>query len=145
MDMDVAASVDALQLQESLNRVLPGGCRIVAAKEIPLKSQSLSVIIEAVRYKVTLAGMPSEDLQRGVDAFLKLESFVWIREKRGKVTELDLRRELRELNSDGEILEMVISRGKPLEFAAAITGLSLEQLAGARIEKTEVIFSESIG
>jgi radical SAM-linked protein len=145
MDMDVAASVDAFEVQECLNKVLPGGCRILAAKEIPLKSPSLSVIIEAVRYKVTLTGVLSEDLQRGVVEFLKLESFVWTREKRGKVIELDLRRELRALNSNGEILEMIISRGKPLEFATAITGLSLEQLAGARIEKTEVIFSESIG
>ena len=53
---------------------------------------------------------------------------------------LDLRHELVSLKGEGNILEMVISRGKPLEFAAAITGLLPEELAEARIEKLEVIF-----
>lgn len=142
MDMDVAAIADPLEIIAGLNRVLPTGCRIVTAEEIPLKSPSLSVIITAVRYRVTLAGVPDSEIQGKVDTFLQLDTFVWTREKRGKVIEIDLRRELRELSVDGMTLEMVITRGKPLEFAAAITGLTPEQLAGTRIEKTDVIFSD---
>jgi uncharacterized protein (DUF2344 family) len=125
--------------------VLPGGVRITASQEIPLNSPSLSVIIETVRYRITLSDSSLPDLDRKVAAFTELESFKWVRQKRGKTTELDLRHELKELKADGAALEMVIARGKPLEFAAAITGLPLEQLVGSRIEKTEVIFSDSLG
>jgi hypothetical protein len=69
-----------------------------------------------------------------------METYPFRREKRGKVVELDLRRELVELRARGNVLEMRIMRGKPIEFAAAITGLTHEELAETRIEKIEVIF-----
>jgi hypothetical protein len=56
--------------------------------------------------------------------------------------ELDLRKELVELHEGENSLEMTIRRGKPLEFAAAITSLTPEELADTRIEKLEVIFKE---
>ncbi|GAM10480.1 putative protein [Geobacter sp. OR-1] len=144
MDMDVYESISAASVASDLNRVLPEGVRIVFAEEIPLNSPSLSVIIDAVRYRVTLWEHFDLDLAQQVTAFVALDSCKWVRQKRGKTTELDLRQELKELKMvDGTILEMVVSRGKPLEFASAITGLPLELLADCRIEKTEVIFSDS--
>jgi radical SAM-linked protein len=144
MDIDLARGVDPSMISENLNKVFPSGFRIVAAEEIPLKSPSLSVIIAAVRYRVTLQGLAGLDLQQKTAEFLQMDSYLWIRQKRGKVTELDLRRELQELNACGSTLEMVIARGKPIEFASAITGLPLEQLKDTCIEKIEVIFSDSI-
>jgi hypothetical protein len=37
---------------------------------------------------------------------------------------------------------MTVGRGKPLEFAAAVTGLTPAELAEARIEKLAVIFRD---
>jgi radical SAM family uncharacterized protein/radical SAM-linked protein len=145
MDLDVYENGDADQIADSLNCVLPSGVRIVASQEIPLNSPSLSVIIDAVRYRVALRELSPSDLRQKADAFVALESSKWVRQKRGKTTEFDLRHELKDLSVDGTVLEMVIARGKPLEFAAAITGLPLEQLIGSRIEKIEVIFSDSLG
>lgn len=141
MDMDVAASVRPSQVLSDLNRVLPSGVQVVDAEEIPLKSPSLSVIIKAVRYRVTVSGVPEGNLPEMVDAFLGRVTYPLTREKKGKKLELDLRQELQELSVDGMTLEMVIGRGKPIEFAAAITGLTPEQLAGTRIKKIDVIFS----
>jgi radical SAM family uncharacterized protein/radical SAM-linked protein len=140
MDMEIAAGFGADRVREQLNAVLPPSMEIMEAREIPLQAESLSVIIAAVRYRITLPDSDSVDLPLLAEQFLKLETFPYRREKRGKILELDLRHELVELKADGNILEMIISRGKPLEFAAAITGRAPEELAGARIEKLEVIF-----
>ena len=48
-----------------------------------------------------------------------------------------------ELAASGDSLELVVGRGKPREFIAAITGLPPEQLSGCRIEKLDVIFRQT--
>jgi hypothetical protein len=55
--------------------------------------------------------------------------------------EIDLRRELVGLHACGNALEMTVRRGKPLEFAAAVTSLPFQRLLGARIEKLRVFFA----
>lgn len=139
-DMEISAGLDPRNIQESLNAALPEGIRILEAAEIPLRSESLSVLIEAVRYRVFLPAGLVEDLQVKVDDFLRLETFPHQRSKKGKIVEIDLRQELLELSATADVLEMVTKRGKPLEFAAAITGISEEELRSSRIEKREVCF-----
>jgi radical SAM family uncharacterized protein/radical SAM-linked protein len=139
-DMEIAAGYGADRVLTGLNATLPPGVQIIDAVEIPLRAASLSVIMDKIRYRVTLPDPVCVDLNDGVARFLALESYSCQREKKGRVTELDLRRELHDLTASGKVLEMLVERGKPLEFTAAITGLSAAELAGARIEKVEVIF-----
>ncbi len=141
-DMEIAAGFGARRVQDRLNAVLPEGVRILDSFVIAQGSPALAVSIDRARYRVTLPASLGSDLPALADRFLALESFPLRREKRGKVTELDLRRELTELLASGNALEMVIRRGKPVEFAAAITGLDPAELADARIEKLEVAFKE---
>ncbi len=141
-DMEIAAGYGADRVREGLNAALPPGMQILDAAEIPLRAEALSVIMDKIRYRVILPDHVDIDLAECTARFLALESFVCRREKRGRVTELDLRRELHGLATAGKILEMVVKRGKPLEFAEAITGLSAAELASARIEKLEVVFKD---
>jgi hypothetical protein len=113
------------------------------AVEIPLRSDSLTTIMDKIRYRVTLPDGLALDLAALSKAFLALEQYVHRREKQSKIVEIDLRRELHELHAADRVLEMVVGRGKPLEFVAAITGLSDKALAGAAIEKLKVIFKDS--
>jgi radical SAM-linked protein len=140
LDMEVDAVCDPEVVRETLNSVLPDGIRIMEAVKIPRSSPSLAVITESVRYRVTLLGPFPEDLGARIEAFMALETFPLRREKKGKVLELDLRLEVVELRACDNSLEMTIRRGKPIEFATAITGLTAEELAGTLIEKLEVIF-----
>lgn len=142
LDMEIASGFGASQVMAALNRALPAGMEILEACEIPLKSESLSVIMEATRYRVTLPQGLVPDLPARAEEFLRLDSFVHHRVKKGKSVELDLRQELSSLHAASDTLEMVVGRGKPLEFAAAITGLPDEALRPARIEKLEVLFRE---
>ena len=140
LDMEIAAGYGAERVREELNRVLPEGMEILAATEIPLKSPSLSVIMAGVRYRVTLPAGHGLDLPDLAARFLARESCPYRREKQGKVQEFDLRGELDSLVAAGDTLEMVVRRGKPLEFVAAVTDRAPETLAGAGIEKLEVLF-----
>ena len=143
MDFEVDAGFSAQNLLDALNGTLPEGMRVVEAAEISMKAPSLSVIMEKVRYRVTLPEALALDLPGKIEEFLALNSSPMRREKKGKVVEFDLRHELYELSSEGCALEMVVGRGKPSEFAAAILGVTVEDLKDARLEKLEVLFAET--
>jgi radical SAM family uncharacterized protein/radical SAM-linked protein len=143
MDLEVDAGLSAQALQDALNQSLPEGVRVLEAAFIPMKAPALSVIMERVRYRVTLPEALVDGLQEKVAAFLALESSPLRREKKGKVVEFDLRHELHELNAVDNCLHMEIGRGKPVEFSTAILGVTAEALREARIEKLEVLFAQA--
>ena len=140
MDFEVESGYSAQQLKDALNQTLPDGVRVLESEEIPLRAPALSVLMDQVRYRVTLPEELAADLQAKVDAFLALDSSPLKREKKGKAIEFDLRHEMGELKADGRVLEMVVGRGKPIEFTSAILGVPVEALKDARLEKLEVLF-----
>ena len=142
MDLELAPGFGAERVREELNRVLPQGVTILESAEIPLRAPSLSVIIRAFKYRVTLPSTLHLDLADCAERFLACDTFLCRREKKGKTTEFDLRREVTELAADGNALDIVIGRGKPLEVASAVTGLPPAALDGARIEKLAVMFTD---
>lgn len=141
-DMEIAAGLDSQSVRDALNASLPEGIRILEAGEIPLRSESLSVLVEAVCYRVILPADLILHLPEKVEDFLRLETFMHRRVKKGKTVEIDLRQELVELSATADTLEMVVRRGKPLEFASAITGIPEDELRSSRIEKREVYFRQ---
>jgi radical SAM family uncharacterized protein/radical SAM-linked protein len=143
LDMEVDAGFSPQQLQVALNLSLPEGVRVLEADLVPMKAPALSVIMERVRYQVTLPEELAADLPDKVSGFLALESSPLRREKRGKVVEFDLRHELYELKAAGRVLEMLVGRGKPVEFASAVLGLPVEALKDARLAKLEVLFAQA--
>jgi len=140
LDMEVDAGCDPDMVRERLNAVLPAGIRVIEAFSIPRTSLSLSVMMDSVLYRLTLPDSIPPDLESRVKTFMGLDTFPFRREKKGKTVELDLRMEVVKLSASGNTLEMTIRRGKPLEIAAAVTGLSPAELAETGIEKLEVIF-----
>lgn len=142
LDMELDPGMGADQVRTALNLSLPRGMEVLAAEEIPLRSESLSVITVATRYRLIFPEGLVKDLPGCAEAFLGKDSCLYSRIKKGKTSELDLRRELLELTVVDDMLELVIVRGKPREFAMVITGLSEEALAGMRIEKHAVIFRD---
>lgn len=144
MDMEIATGFGAQRTLQALNLALPAGIEIVEARAVPLKSPSLSVMLASTSYRVTLPPALVSGLPSLAEAFLRLESFPYQRVKKGKVTVMDLRRELISLHADGRMLEMTVGRGKPVEFASAITGLPQEALRSMEIEKLGVHFSDAV-
>ena len=143
LDIEVAPGCAADSLKASLNRSLPEGIAVLSAWVVPAKSPSLSAIMERVRYRVMLPDRLSPGLELSAANFMALATSPFRRVKKNGPQEYDLRHELFSLTAAENSLTMEIGRGKPLEFASAITGIAIKELEDCRIEKLEVIFKDS--
>lgn len=143
LDLEVAAGYGAEAVRTALNAVLPEGMTVLEAREIPLRSESLSVIMEGVRYRVTLPEGVTLPLGTLAERFIALDAYPYRRVKKGGDQEFDLREGLKSVTAGDNTLEMVIDRAKPLEYVAAITGIRLDELGDCRIEKLDVLFKDS--
>jgi radical SAM family uncharacterized protein/radical SAM-linked protein len=141
MDMFVAAGIRAQEVRKRLNDVLPEGLRILESEEVDARSPSISILIDATRYRITIAAADPDELHNQCVQFLAHDAFVIHRTKKGETQTVDLRGETVSLSVDGQTVELVAKRGKPVEFARAITGD--ESLMGddIHVEKLEVIFT----
>jgi len=142
MDMFVAEGIPAEEIQRRLNGALPDGLRILEAALIDLKAPSLSTLIERTRYRITFAESWADRLPGLCEAFIAQTEYVIQRKKKGEIQSVDLRAETTSLHAVGAVLELVARRGKPMEFARAITGEEGLQADDVRIEKLEVVFSQ---
>ncbi|MSN25069.1 MAG: TIGR03960 family B12-binding radical SAM protein [Geobacter sp.] len=141
MDMFVADEITAAEVQSRLNAVLPDGLRILESVEEDVKAPSISTMIDATSYLITIESIAAERLAEMCVQFLAQPSFVIQRIKKGDVREVDLRGETVSLTTDGQTLNLVAKRGKPLEFARAITANNELKGEDIRVEKLEVIFA----
>lgn len=142
MDMEIEPSMGAKEVCDRLNSSLPTGMYVMESWEIHPKATSLSVIMEQTRYRVILPDSGPADLAERATRFLSLDSFPWSREKKRGAIDLDLRKELTELTVENNSFLMLVKRGKPLEFAAAVLGVLPADLKEACIEKLEVTFMD---
>jgi radical SAM family uncharacterized protein/radical SAM-linked protein len=145
MDMFVEDGVPAEEVMRRLNSVLPRGLEILAAERADLKAPSLSTLIDKTRYRLTFANIAPEALLQLCVQFLAHAEYVIQRKKKGEVQTVDLRGETTSLSAAGASLELVAGRGKPLEFARAISANADLQADDVCIEKLEVIFNAGAG
>ncbi|MGD0585620.1 MAG: TIGR03936 family radical SAM-associated protein, partial [Oryzomonas sp.] len=144
MDMFVAAGCGADEVLARLNKVLPDGMRILEAELIDVKTPSLSVQMVATHYRITLNEALCEDLSRKCELFLAHGSFVIQRIKKSECQTLDLRSETVSLVAASGSIELVAGRGKPVEYARAITGNEALNMDDLRVEKLDVIFRPAL-
>jgi radical SAM family uncharacterized protein/radical SAM-linked protein len=141
VDLEIAPGFGAERVMETLNGVLPEGLEVVEAAALPPSAPSLSVVIEASRYRVTLP-KAREDLPAQAARFMSSASFPILRRKeREPDREIDARAETLFLTATADTLEMVLRRIKPSEVAAAVAGVPETELGRIRIEKLDVLFA----
>ncbi len=141
MDMFVASGIAATEVKERLNGVLPQGLRILESAEVDMKAPSISTLIEATRYRITMENYDTELLAEKCVQFLAHDTYVVNRTKKGETRSVDLRQEIVSLSAAGHTIELVAKRGKPVEFARAISGDEAIGGDNLRIEKLEVLFA----
>jgi radical SAM-linked protein len=140
MDMFVQEGIAADEVKQRLNSALPEGIRILEAEQVDLKAPSLSTLIDKTRYRITFDASWADRLPALCEKFLAEESHLIYRKKKGQTQSIDLREQTVSLSANGNSLELVAGRGKPLEFALAISGDENLQADDLLIEKLEVIF-----
>ncbi|KAB0671541.1 TIGR03960 family B12-binding radical SAM protein [Oryzomonas sagensis] len=141
MDMVVAAGCEAAEVQRRLNGVLPEGLRILEAERVDVKSPSLSPQMIATHYRITFTKAPCGDLPQKCEQFLAHSDFVIQRIKKGERQTIDLRSETVSLVAGPDSLDLVAGRGKPVEYARAITGNDTLAMDDLRVEKLDVVFA----
>jgi radical SAM-linked protein len=142
MDMFVEDGILAEEVQRRLNAVLPAGLNILEAEQVDVKSPSLSTLIDKTCYRITFNEDSVEGLSESCVQFMAHSEYVIQRKKKGEIQSVDLRGEVAALNVKGSVIELVAGRGKPVEFARALTGNDDLQADDIRIEKLEVIFND---
>jgi radical SAM family uncharacterized protein/radical SAM-linked protein len=140
MDMFVQEGTSADDVKQRLNSALPEGIRILEAEQFDLRAPSLSTLIDKTRYRITFEASWADRLPALCEKFLAEESHLIHRKKKGQTQSIDLRSQTVSLSANGNALELVAGRGKPLEFAMAISGDEDLQADDLLIEKLEVIF-----
>ena len=143
MDMFVADGIPAGEVLQRLNDVLPAGLKILEAEQVDLKSPSLSTLIDKTRYRMTFDDSRQGRLAELCVQFMAHDEFVIQRKKKGETQTVDLRGEVAALHAAAASIELVAGRGKPMEFARAITGDDALLADDVRIEKLEVLFTSA--
>jgi len=102
-DLDLAERMDPDQFVAALNRVLPQGLRVVAAREVPEGRQSLMSLLNAAKYRLTLelGSVDPQALRRAVDAFLQRETVTMQREGKKGSAAVDVRRRVYDVIVEG--------------------------------------------
>jgi radical SAM-linked protein len=141
MDMFVVDGIPSGEILQRLNAVLPAGLKILEAKQVDVKSPSLTTLIDKTRYRITFADITPERLSELCVQFMAQNEFVIQRKKKGEIQTVDLRSEVTGLTPSAASIKLVAGRGKPVEFARAIMGNEALQGDDIRVEKLEVIFN----
>jgi radical SAM-linked protein len=135
-----------------LNSTLPAGLKVSDARFIPLQLPSLSAIMRAQRYLISLKNGPlglkidSKRIDGFVRDFLMMDSIVVHTERGGKSRDVDIKPLLGELSHVGDLtlgLMLKCVNGasvRPDEVLASLLNLSKEQASLIPICKTKTVF-----
>jgi len=137
----------------TINSFLPSGLKILEIEAIPLESESLSLSVSGYEYEIYLSGKCDETLlssmKEKIDNFLKLDSFIITRERKGRYRKRDIRRfvSAMSLGHGRSTIDLSIrfnSEGsvKPTDILKEIMGFDDEAVKMTRIVKRKTIFSK---
>jgi radical SAM-linked protein len=139
LDFELYRPWSAREVVEALNAQLPEGFRVLEAAALHWQTPAPSVSIKEVIYRVELPVDTPTDLAGRLAAFLAAAEVPVTREKGTKSVELDLRRDVHDLELADGALWMTVAKGSPVRLAAHLLGLSPEAARELRIRKTAVV------
>lgn len=136
-----------------INSLLPSGLEILKIEEVPLESDSLSLFISGYEYEIYFPGEFDDiilsEISDKIDSFLKLDTFVIKRKRKGNYRERDIRHFVSTMSLDRVISKIDVSirfnsegSVKPTEILTEVMGLDDEAAKMARIVKRKTIFSK---
>jgi radical SAM family uncharacterized protein/radical SAM-linked protein len=140
------------RIADLLNATLPAGLKILGARFIPLQLPSLSAIIKAQHYMISLENGPlglnidSKRIDGFLRDFLMMDSIVVHIERADKSHDVDIRPLLGELSRVGDLALGLMLKSvngasiRPSEVLARLFNLSKEQASLIPIRKTRTVF-----
>ncbi|MEA3471630.1 MAG: TIGR03960 family B12-binding radical SAM protein [Thermodesulfobacteriota bacterium] len=136
-----------------INSFLPSGLEIMEIEEVPLESDSLSLFISGYEYEIYLSeefdDILLSEINKKIDSFLKLDTFVITRERKGKYRERDIRHFVSAMSLDRGRSKIDVSirfnsegSVKPTEILKEVMEFDDDTAKMARIIKRKTIFSK---
>jgi radical SAM family uncharacterized protein/radical SAM-linked protein len=153
MDIELEGDSPAPErIADLLNATLPAGIKVLGARYIPLQLPSLSAIIRAQHYMISLENGPlglnidSKRIDGFLRDFLMMDSIVVHIERGEKSRDVDIRPLLGELSRVGDLTLGLMLKSvngayvRPYEVLARLFNLSKEQASLIPIRKTRTVF-----
>jgi len=142
IDLELLRPMDVDVLIKRLNVQLPEGFTIVEGRKIPWKSTSPSAALVSSHYRIPLPEPVPGDLDERIEDWLAAEQIAYEKQHKGRPKQVDLRPDIVALSrADGE-LEMELKKGSPLQVAALLLGVDVEQIRKLGVVKTAVRLKE---
>ncbi len=138
IDLELLFSVPEKQVIEDINIQLPEGFKIVEAEIIPWKSPSPSATIASSCYRVPLSDSLSIDLSDRIRKFLAADQVMVSRIKNGIAKHIDIRPDALELSQIGAELQIKLIKGSPLQVAASLLEVEVEEIRRLGVRKTGI-------
>ena len=138
IDLELLSHLPADRVVNDINVQLPEGFKIVAGEIIPWKSPSPSATVASSYYCVTLPDPQPEDLAERISNFLAAEQILVSRIKKGVEKRVDIRPDVLELFRTGDELQIEVIKGSPLQVAATLLEVDIEDIRRLGVRKTGI-------
>ena len=143
IDLELLHSVDIGQLISAINVQLPEGFTVIEGQVVPWKSPSPSAAVAASSYRVPLPRKVPVDLTERIEKMLAADRLIVHKQKKGREVELDLRPDIAAIKQvDGE-LELLLKKGSPLQVAAYLLEMDIEDIRRLQVRKIGIILKDS--
>lgn len=145
IDLELIRPVPINHIITDLNVQLPEGFKIIEGSVVPWKSPSPSASVVATRYRVPLPQPGPVDLSGRITTFLESERVLVTRKKKGREEQLDLRPDVLGISQVDDELELELVKGSPLQVAAMLFELSIEDVRRLQVRKIGITLDELPG
>ncbi len=139
VDLELLSYVSVERVISDINVQLPEGFRITEAEIIPWKSPSPSAAVASSCYRVPLPESVPEDLRERITNFLDAEQILVARIKKGVEKQIDIRPDVLELSQIGVELQIQLIKGSPLQVAASLLKIDVEDIRRLGVRKTGIV------
>ena len=140
IDLELTRDMAIDQLIGTLNAQLPEGFEIAEGYVIPWKSPSPSAAVVSSSYLVPLPETVPADLAQQIGAFLARSEVPVERIKKGGTRTVDVRSDVLDLALVESGLHLELTKGSPLQIAALLLDLDIEEVRRLGVLKTGVSF-----
>ncbi|MEA3362263.1 MAG: TIGR03960 family B12-binding radical SAM protein [Thermodesulfobacteriota bacterium] len=142
VDLELLSRVPIDQVINDINVQLPAGFRIIEGKIIPWKSPSPSANVASSCYRVPLPEPLPENLPERINSFLDADQILVSRIKKGVEKKIDIRSDVLELSQFGAELQIEVIKGSPLQVAATLLEMDIEDIRRLGVKKTGIRLKE---
>lgn len=125
LDLELATYYRAEEVAEAIQATLPDGIELLRWRELPPGTKTLEAVINEADYTFHFLNGAPDDLDERIGEFMASSSWAFTRSSPKGEKELNLRRFVKDMRADGDIVYLTVSIGndgalRPQELLTAL-------------------------